>query len=261
VSGTVLTPGSPFCSLLVAWPAGRRLTGEARVATTQSEPIDILTGIATNRSIHRFLPDPIPDEDLNEILYAATRGPSGNNAQPFRFLVIRSGPKAERAKALLGDSFRKAWAAKSSAEGWTRGSGADSNSRKARSTRAMLQFVENFERTPVVVLACLVRHRPGAVTEGASIYPGCQNLLLAARALGYGGSITMFHNEAEAALRDLLGIPDDVSILCTIPLGKPAGRHGPLRRRPMRDLVYDDGWGSEAGWATDPPGSRFSRPR
>ncbi len=231
------------------------------MATSGPEPIDILTGIATNRSIHRFLPDPIPDEDLNEILFAATRGPSGNNAQPFRFLVIRSGPKSERAKALLGDSFRKAWAAKSGAEGWEQGSGADPNSRKARSTRAMIDFVENFERTPVVVLACLVRHLPGAVNEGSSIFPGCQNLLLAARALGYGGSITMFHSDAEAALRDLLEIPDEVSILCSIPLGKPAGSHGPLRRRPMRDLVYDDGWGSEARWATDPPSSRFSRPR
>jgi nitroreductase len=231
------------------------------MATTHPEAIDILTGIATNRSIHRFLPDPIPDEDLNEILYAATRGPSGNNGQPFRFLVIRSGPKSERAKALLGDSFRKAWAAKSNHEGWERGSGADPNSRKARSARAMLEFVENFERTPVVVLACLVQHRPGAVTDGASIFPGCQNLLLAARALGYGGSITMFHTDAEAALRDLLEIPDNVAIVCTIPLGRPAGSHGPLRRRPIRDLVYDDGWGSEANWATDPPGSRFSRPR
>ena len=76
-----------------------------------------------------------------------------------------------------------------------------------------------------------------------------------------GGSITMFHTDAEAALRDLLEIPDEVSILCSIPLGKPAGSHGPLRRLPVRDLVYDDGWGSEARWATDPPGSRFSRPR
>ena len=125
----------------------------------------------------------------------------------------------------------------------------------------MIQFVENFESTPVVVLACLVRHGSASVTDGASIYPGCQNLLLAARALGYGGSITMFHSDAEAALRDLLEIPDTVSILCTIPLGRPAGSHGPLRRRPIRDLVYDDGWGDGASWATDPPGSRFSRPR
>jgi len=79
--------------------------------------------------------------------------------------------------------------------------------------------------------------------------------------LGYGGSITMFHTDAEAALRDLLEIPDNVAIACTIPLGRPAGSHGPLRRRPIRDLVYDDGWGGEANGATDPPGSRFSRPR
>ena len=64
------------------------------MVTTSPKTIDLLEGIATTRSIHRFLPDPISDEDLNAILYAATRGPSGSNAQPFRFVVIRSDFKA-----------------------------------------------------------------------------------------------------------------------------------------------------------------------
>ena len=96
-------------------------------------------------------------------------------------------------------------------------------------------------------------------TEGASIYPACQNLLLAARALGYGGVITGFHGFVETELRALLGIPDGVFIAATITLGKPVGAHGPVRRRPMNELVYQDEWEQPAAWAVDPPGTRFTQ--
>ena len=108
--------------------------------------------------------------------------------------------------------------------------------------RTMQHFVDHFEETPVVVLPCLVRYRDPTPTEGASIYPACQNLLLAARALGYGGVMTTWHQLVEDELRTLLGIPDGVAIAATIPLGKPAGQHGPVRRRPLGELVYEDRW-------------------
>jgi len=222
------------------------------------EAISLLEGLETTRSIHRFLPDPVPDADLARILWAATRAPSGSNSQPFRFVVLRDGPRAREARALLGASFRAAWAAKAGGEGWHRGSGADPRSRKARSARAMQHFVDHFEEIPVVVLACMLRRHPAHAYEGASIYPACQNLLLAARALGYGSTITLWHAGCEAALRRLLDIPEDVFLAATLPLGRPAGRHGPLRRRPVRDLVFDDAWDSPASWISDPPGARLS---
>ncbi len=71
---------------------------------------DVLDAMATARTIHRYLPDPIPEPDLGRILYAATRAPSGSNAQPFRFVVLRDGERARKAKALLAESFRRNWA-------------------------------------------------------------------------------------------------------------------------------------------------------
>src|SRR5690554_4530417 len=91
----------------------------------------------------------------------------------------------------------------------------------------MQQFVDRFEATPVVALACLKVWRGTDPTVGASVYPACQNLLLAARALGYGGVLTMWHANVEPELRSLLEIPDDVLIAATISLGKPEGHHGP----------------------------------
>lgn len=219
----------------------------------------LLEGLTTTRAIRRFRPEPIPEADLAAMLFAATRAPSGSNRQPFRFLVLRDGPSAVEAKALLGTSFRAMWSEKRRADGYDEGSGADRSSAKGRMAAAMQEFVDGFEQIPVVVLACLDRRRATEVHDGASVYPGCQNLLLAARALGYGGVMTMWHATVERDLRAVLGIPDAVFIAATIPLGRPVGGHGPVRRRPLAELVYEDRWAASPEWAVDPPGTRFTR--
>ena len=81
------------------------------------------------------------------------------------------------------------------------------------------------------------------------MYPACQNLLLAARALGYGGAFTGWNFVVDAELRELLGVPEGTFIAGTITLGRPAGHHGPVRRRPMGELVYEELWEQAAEWA------------
>jgi nitroreductase len=220
--------------------------------------MELLEGLATTRAIRRYTDDPIPDDDLSTIVFSATRAPSGSNRQNFRLLVLRDGPAAERAKALLGESFRSGWAEKLRSDGYDEGSGQDGDSPKARMARSMQHFVDHFEQTPVVILAC-IRIRHGNLFDGASVYPACQNLLLAARALGYGGVLTGWHGPVEDELRTICGIPDDHAIAATIPLGVPAGRHGPVRRRPVSELVFDDVWDTPAEWAHDPPGTQFTQ--
>lgn len=225
---------------------------------SRSEAETALEMMATTRAIRRYRQDPIPDEDLAKIMFAATRAPSGSNRQSFRFLVLRDGPNATAAKALLGAAFRKGWGEKRRSDGYESGSGALDNSPKARTARAMEHFVNHFEQTPVVVLALMVG-RDGHLRDGASVYPACQNLLLAARALGYGGVMTMWHYMVEGELRELLGIPPEVFIMATIPLGVPQGKHGPVRRQPLKRLVFDDAWEAEATWADEPEGTRHTQ--
>jgi len=221
--------------------------------------MDLLEGIATTRAIRRFRPDPIPEADLATMLFAATRAPTGSNRQTGRFLLLRDDPVSLQAKQLIGGAARSAWDAKRASDGYEDGSGADPRSPKARTAAAMEHFVDHFAEIPVVVLPCLVRYRPPHPTEGSNIYPACQNLLLAARALGYGGVITMWHSAVEDELRPLLGVPDGAAMAATIPLGVPVGHHGPVRRRPLDELVYDGAWGRRATWAVDPPGTRHTQ--
>jgi nitroreductase len=235
--------------------------GAARDLPATALPLDtvgLLEGLTTTRAIRRYLDEPIPPEALRAILFAATRAPTGSNRQPFRFLVLTDGPNARAAKKLIGDGARRTWGAKREADRYGTGSGTADDSPKARLARTMQQFVDEFERVPVLILPCLVRYREPTPSEGASVYPACQNVLLAARALGYGGAFTGWNFPVDTELRELLGIPAGTFIAGTITLGKPAGRHGPVRRRPMPELVYEETWGASAGWAIDPPGTAFT---
>ena len=95
------------------------------------------------------------------------------------------------------------------------------------------------------IVACL--EEAGAAptrSSGASIYPAVQNMLLAARALGLGATLTtrhlLYEKEAEAAL----GLPPGVHSYAILPIGYPMGKFGPVGRGPLKEIVYQDHWGS-----------------
>ena len=224
----------------------------------QQDAVGLLEGINSTRAIRRYRDESIPEKDLRDMLFAATRAPSGSNRQPFRFVVLTDSEKAKQAKVLIKQGAESVWRAKKTNDQYDQRSGADSASPKARMARTMDSYVENFDKVPALILPCLVRYREPTPMEGASVYPAVQNLLLAARALGYGGVITGFHHMVETELKKLLGIPEEVFVSCTVTLGKPKGKHGPVRRRPMNELVYGDTWNESPEWAVDPAGTRHT---
>ena len=209
--------------------------------------ITLLEGLATTRAIRRYTSDPIPDEDLAEILWYAGRAPSGTNRQKFRFITLRrDDPTAQPARQLLAESFRQGWMAKRA--DLDRDGPPEEGSPRFRMQAAMQHYVDHIDRVPVIVLVGLERYRAPHPNEGASVYPACQNMLLAARALGYGGVMTGWHAPVEAELREAIGLPDGVALSACITFGVPAGRHGPLRRKPLSTLVHDGVWGRPADW-------------
>ncbi len=178
--------------------------------------------------------------------------------------MLTDGPSANQARELLGTTFRKFWEQKRVADGYERVASVEViglvPTPKERMAATMQHFVDNIESAPVLVLACLQRHREAVPTEGSSVYPAVQNLLLAARALGYGGVITQWHGAVESELKTIVGIPAAVAVHAVIPLGRPVGTgHGPVRRRPMGELVSLNGWGTAPDWAVDPQGTRFTK--
>ena len=90
----------------------------------------------------------------------------------------------------------------------------------------------------------LVRNsrRAVAITEAGCVFPGAENLLLAARARGLGATLTTWHLEQEQEFKTILGIPRRVKTFCMIPVGWPMGNFGPVRRRPAAEVIRYDRW-------------------
>ncbi len=77
----------------------------------------------------------------------------------------------------------------------------------------------------------------------ASVYPAVQNLMLAARALGLGTTLTTLHLIREAEVAQALGLDESTKTFAMIPMGYPLGRWGEARRRSVEDVVFVDRWG------------------
>lgn len=195
--------------------------------------------IYTQRSIRRMRPDPIPSEDLRLILEAATKAPSGGNAQPTRFLVLTD-PAIIRE---FGALYREAWWSKRRDEGqpWTTREAIPDS---LPNSQAAARLADEIVDAPCIVLAFSMRKG-----QGSSVIPAVQNLMLAARALGIGSVPTTLHPQVMERVYALLGVPADAEFHLCIPLGYPRGRFGPTTRRPVGEVTYLDRWGESAPWA------------
>jgi len=195
--------------------------------------------IRTTRSMRRLKSDPVPSELIRKILEAGVCAPSGGNMQRWRFLVIRD-PKV---KETVGALYKRAWD-EQVAPRYRAGEPAPGMSRERflRLLDAAEYLAAHIHEAPVWIVPCLEGGTPMR-TSGSSIYPAVQNMLLAARALGLGATLTTLHLQFEQEAEAALGLPPGVHSYALLPLGYPMGRFGPVRRVPLADVVYEEQWG------------------
>ncbi len=195
--------------------------------------------IATTRSMRRLKPDPVPPELIRKILEAGVCAPSGGNMQRWRFLVIRDA----KAKETVGAYYKRAWDEVVSPR--YRGgepSPGTSRERFSRMLDAAQHLADHIHEAPVWIVPCLEGANPSR-TAGSSIYPAVQNMLLAARALGLGATLTTLYLSFEKEVEAAFGLPPDIHSYALLPIGYPLGRFGPVRRVPLAEIVYEDRWG------------------
>ncbi len=211
------------------------------------ETIGLFETIYSTRALRRLKPDPISEELLFQLLDAAIRAPSGQNAQDWRFIVITDAD----VRAKLG-----AWAQ----EGWVRyqpefSEHPEKMDELPRTQRLSLRSVEYLARhlgeAPAVVLICGRKGRHSS--PGGSTFPAIQNLLLAARALGLGASIFNLPLTHAPELIETLRIPEDNQVYCLVPIGYPLDSHGPVRRKPVAKVAFWNRWGQPWEYAEQQP--------
>lgn len=228
---------------------------------------DLFEIMATLATVRRFLPDPVDDSTLYSVIEAATRAASARNTQPWYFVAVRS-PDTRRQIARL---YLQAW---QQAKAYTKSVDADADIKDRPGYGAMMEQVDelarNLERVPVLLLACLDPAQLGPLADAqgrilapqsayASIFPAVQNLMLAAHALGLGTALTTLIHGVENEIRDAVGIPPPIHVAALLPLGYPARRFRPARRKPVEQVAYLDRWGEPL--RDGPSGPPQGRPR
>ncbi|MHB8661837.1 MAG: nitroreductase family protein [Acidimicrobiales bacterium] len=195
--------------------------------------MDVFDAIRTTRAMRRLDPArDVSDADLVTIVEAATKGPSGSNGQPVRWIVVKDAEKRRK----LGDIYRECW--KPIREMYANAPPAPDTARILGSADYLGDHMGD---APALILPCSTQ-LPGQ--DGSSVFGCVQNLFLAARALGLGTTLTTVHRFREPEVRAVLAIPEDVVTWAMIPVGYPLGRWGEATRRPVSEVAYWDAWES-----------------
>lgn len=201
---------------------------------------DLFETMQTMRAMRRLKPDPVPDELIVKILQAGTCAPSGGNTQKWRFMVIRDRTIKEAVQVWYKKAFDEwigpRYLTSTPPPGVTK-------EQYLKQHAAVQYLTDHFADAPVWIVACLAADESGNRGAGASIYPAVQNMLLAARALGLGATLTTRHLAYEKETEKALGLPDGVHSWAILPIGWPMGKFGPIKRAPLKDVVYGDRWG------------------
>ena len=205
------------------------------------DKVDVFEIIHTMRAMRRLKPDPVPDALIRKILEAGICAPNGGNTQRWRFLVIKDQAIKRQVQQYYKRAFDEVIGPRYLSSAPPPGVSRDAYTRQ----HAAVQYLtDHFHEAPVWIVACLDEGAvPPTRWSGASIYPAVQNMLLAARALGLGATLTtrhlLYEKEAEAAL----GLPSGVHSYAILPIGYPMGHFGPVGRGPIKEIVYADRWG------------------
>jgi nitroreductase len=207
----------------------------------------LVEAMVTQRAVRRVLPDPVAPGIVRRCIELALEGPTGSNGQNWEFVVVTE----QKTKARLQVQYRRIWALYGRAGERV----AADDPQTARILASVRWQVEHFTEIPVVVVACL---RGGAnlpyvpmpamanTAHYGSIYPSVQNLLLAARAVGLGGSLITLPLWSVTVARRILGLPLSVEPCCVVPLGWPRGRYGPKPRKPVDQVIHLERYGTAA---------------
>jgi nitroreductase len=215
--------------------------------------MELYEAMRTTFSARDFTPEPMPDAVIARLLDHARFAPSGGNRQGWKVVVVRERATREAIAALTAPAAKRYAAQVSAGENpWNTIDPTAVDEATIAATPPPPRLVEPVLRAAVVLVVCVDLKvvastdqdlgRVGVVS-GASIYPFAWNVLLAARAEGWGGTITTLAVAQEPKLQALLGLPPHVAVAAVMPLGRPAKRLTRLRRRPVAEFAMLERWG------------------
>ncbi len=198
--------------------------------------MDAIEAMETCRAMRYLKPHPVEESLIRRVLKAAASASSPGNSQGWDFVVVRDGATRAKIAAAIRGALKPVMPEPSGAEDPVR----------RRMLRGVHHLLDRLEDVPVWIFLCGAPvYPPNAPDEewiSAALYPAAQNLIVAARSLGLGSVLTTFHRLPEKELRAILGLPEEIRIGVTLPLGWPERSFGPVARRPLDESLHWERW-------------------
>ncbi len=203
--------------------------------------------IQDRRSIRHYTDESVSEEHIEMILEAARQAPSGENAQPWRFIIVKDLAMRKQLGTVAGGGSGRRFTAEfvthkmqarfSSLE--------DEAKKKAIFEKLTSGRVSAFlTDAPVSIVVC---GRKDVWDLPYDTSAAMENMLLMVTALGLGACWVIapcIDIRDEERLKDLLGVPEGIKIVSIVAVGHPARSHRPRPRLPLNELVYSENWGS-----------------
>jgi nitroreductase len=193
--------------------------------------------IERRRSIRKYRPEPVKEEVLTELLEAARLAPSGCNAQPWRFKVVRDDEtKGKLAHAACDQPFIAdaplVLVCCADIRGYLEGtvSGIEDLGRtgaiEGRVAEIILQKAEMMKALPLGQIAPRIAFNVAIAVE---------HIVL--RALDFGLGSCWIRLIDEQAIKDIFGWDEYIHVVALLPLGYPAQEPAPRKRRTLEEIL------------------------
>jgi nitroreductase len=173
--------------------------------------VDLFEAVEKRRSIRKFKPKPVAGKDLKKILEAGRLAPSGSNRQPWYFIVVTD---EETKKTLSIVANHQAFIADAGVVIAALGDSSLYSKSSTGSTRIL------HKQDPMIAI---------------------EHMVLAATALGYGTCwIGAF---SENRVKEVLKIPEHLTVIALLPVGVPDENPPPRSRKPFEEVFFKNSYG------------------
>jgi nitroreductase len=202
--------------------------------------------IQDRRSIREWTDEPISEEDLAIILEAGRLAPSGENAQPWRFIVVRSAETRKKLGALAGGgSGRRFTAEYVTNQMQERFANLQDDAKKKTAFEKLTsgQVSAFLANAPLNLVVCGKKDVWDTPYDTSA---AIENMLLMITALGLGACWVIapcIDIRDEERIKAILHIPPGFKAISIISVGRPTRPHRPRPRIPLNQLVYSEKWG------------------
>ncbi|WP_409435806.1 nitroreductase family protein [Mycobacterium sp. SMC-14] len=218
--------------------------------------------LTTTRSVRKRLDltKPVPLDLIRECLEIAVQAPTSANAQNWSFIVVTDAGQ----RRAIAEVYSRMWdkiVASPFAVADRFKDDPDRNHEQRKVSDSAAYLAEHIGEIPVLMIPCVevIDGERTLTAENANLYwssimPATWNYMLAARSRGLGTTWTGVTLMADADMRDILGLPDNVYHATTIPTAYYTGTiFRPAKRIPLDDVLHFDRWHRKAAVYRDAP--------